>query len=294
MNSYLYWLLRYVPDVLRGERVNVGVIVGNEDVYGDWAMRRVHSFARANRLGGHAESIASGLHRLEVAVDPTRPWELSGYGPDTSAPSVAWIERERRQQQNNLQIAAPQSVAGVSATAAADFLFNALVVETPHDIRSTARSAAIRELRHALHYRLPASSLQSNVHLTAGRQQARFDFAVGRSEVAQLTQVWSFDVRDAESLRQRFQSVSFATDWLREHGGTISNPDRQRNNRFDVPADIPIRALYVEPTRDQRHDVFEQALETWASLKIRAFAFGQEEELADEASQLLESGRSPY
>ena len=35
--AYLYWLVRDVPDVVRGEQVNVAVIVGQDG--GDWAIR---------------------------------------------------------------------------------------------------------------------------------------------------------------------------------------------------------------------------------------------------------------
>lgn len=48
MTGYQYWLIRYVPNAVRGEFVNIGVLVGMDGK--DWALRTVDSFTRASLL----------------------------------------------------------------------------------------------------------------------------------------------------------------------------------------------------------------------------------------------------
>src|SRR5437867_989206 len=47
--SYTYSLLRFVPDPARGEFVNFGLLVGDDDA-GDWELRLIQNLRRAKAI----------------------------------------------------------------------------------------------------------------------------------------------------------------------------------------------------------------------------------------------------
>lgn len=290
--TYRYWLLRYVPDVLRGERVNVGVVVGSDEA-DDWAIRKVSSFARANRLGGgDAADVLDGLIRLEDVISPGGSWKLPVDARlEPQRISSGWMDRVRRQQQNNLQIAAPQLVRATSAAEAADVLFELLVVEPSPRATSRGRNEAVRELRHAfLEHHLRRWDLQADVRLTTGRQRTKFDVAVGRERVAQLTQVWSFDLQRMEPLRERLQAANFVTYRLRKQGGELTTPGRKQDP-VEVSQDVPVRVLYVPPVKDIQREVLDEAREAWRDLDVRPVPLSEVDSIAEEAERLLRDSR---
>jgi hypothetical protein len=120
--AYDYWLIRYVPDTIRGEHVNIGVLVGGDD---DWALRRVTSFARASLLGGNASLTQPWLTHLAGALATHNALTRAKCGQFTPA----GIELIRTQMNNTIQLSARMPVLGTSAASAADLLFELLVAE---------------------------------------------------------------------------------------------------------------------------------------------------------------------
>lgn len=284
--AYTYWLLRFVPDILRGERVNVGVIVGGVDG-DDWAMRRVTSLSRARRLGGpDPKYIEPLLERLEGLVARGRVPEqipgLSGSGPPVTFDRIETI---RQHQGNNLQISSPRAVNAATAQAAVDMLFEALVVEPQARGIAGTKAYAVNELRTALRERFSSAAIHSGVNLQTGHQHTRFDFSLGQEQVAQLTQVWSFDMRYPENLMQRLQAASFVTGRLRAKGGLVVSKHRE----YAVDPNVPVRVLYIPPRLDAQREVFEQAAEAWEDLGIKKWELDRVEDLADEAADLLKA-----
>lgn len=289
--GYTYWVLRYVPDPLRGEFINIGVVVGSPS--GEWSIRRIHDLGRATRLGGDASECRNWLVRLEHLIEPKplvndlldlRLRRLE------SVPDPEWMERLRRQQENNFQISEPRPVAASSAEEAAERLFGLLVVSPGERSMPRGRTRAVRALREEFYSHLSPKSLQPDVRLQAGAQTARVDFAVGRSSIVQLSQVVAFDVKNTEHLARSIQGNSYALSRLRKAGGSLENPRRRRHHAFSVSAEIPIRALYVPPTTTAQMAVHRMAMDAWQDLGVRAFEHGDEASLVAEAKQLLEAG----
>ena len=289
--DYIYWLLRYVPDSLRGEFINIGVVVGQREG-DDWALRRIHDLGRANRLGGDARRSQNWLLRLQAMIDPQAVAHEPLFAYEVGAErhlDAGWMERARRQQRNNIQISEPRPVRAVSASEAADQLF-AVLVETPKTREyPKGRGEAVRELRHALLMRLPDANVQRGVRLNVGRQTARFDFAVGRQHISQLSHAVSFQVKNVDRVHQTLQASSYAVKRLRESGGQLDNPNRKRNNHFALPANIPVRVLYMPPQTPPQIEVWKGAIEAWQDLGIGAFEYGEEARIAEEAELLLRS-----
>lgn len=288
--AYLYWLVRYVPDVVRGEQVNVAVIVGRDG--GDWAIRVAPSLRRASRLGGDASALRPWLDRLQRSIHDFEHPPLGFFaGPETETVSRAWLELLSHRFNNVLQVSSAVPVEAYSAQEGADFLFPILVAAPPATNRSTTRSRLVSDLG-SLYSRTASLELGESLfrrpRARVGRQRGRFDFAVVDDRVGQLSQAFAFDVRDADSLEQELQSWNFIVSRLREDGADISVD----GTTASASEDVAIAVGYQEPVvhADARHlDVFEAAREAWSALQVHAVPSTELDRIAIEARDLVHS-----
>jgi hypothetical protein len=284
---YTYWLLRYVPDTLRGEMVNIGVLVGRDG--GDWALRRVSSFRRAGRLGGDASRVRPWLEWLEHQIDAYQQPTLDTFAAESiEALSAARIHRLQTRLNNSIQISEPTSVQGESASATADFLYQFLVSEAAIPTRSTTRRKLVSQLREQ--YEQVAledigRSLETRPQANVGLQRGRFDFAVVNEEVTQLSQVWSFDLADTEKLEQDIHAWSFLVTRLRDSGGSLGPRSGLKGRR--IGSGVPISAVYQTPTGRRQHqeqiDVFSAAQEAWTRLDVNLVPSAELDRVAQDA-----------
>ncbi|MFB6489557.1 DUF3037 domain-containing protein [Xanthomonas perforans] len=275
---YHYWLIRHVPDPLRGERVNLGVLVGQDG--GDWALRRVRSYRRANLIGGDASQSADWLRSLEAETHETREPTLELFSDDAHRPlTVARIEGLRPRLNNVLQLSESDIVTGDSAGSTADFLFRVLVSESHAPRRSNTRQRLVRVLRDT--YGQLGTDSRSHIEerpvAHAGRQRGRFDFAVLDGQVEQLSHVWSFDLKDIDKLEQEIQAWNYLVTRIRNDGGWLSPNAGSGHSELlplnsMLPGEVPIVSLFQVPGDQTARslDAFEAAKEAWAELGVRA------------------------
>ncbi|MGO4593136.1 DUF3037 domain-containing protein [Leifsonia sp. 2TAF2] len=284
---YSYWLLRYVPDTLRGEMVNVGVLVGRDG--GDWALRRVSSFRRAGRLGGDASRVRPWLEWLEREIDSYQRPALPMFRDERfEAFTSARVHRLQSRLNNAIQISEPTSVEGESAAETADFLYQFLVSEASVPSRSMTRRRLVTQLREQ--YDLVALSdvgrtLETRPQASAGLQRGRFDFAVVNEDVTQLSQVWSFDLADTEKLEQDIHAWSFLVTRLRDSGGVLGAKPGLFERR--ISPEVPISAVYQTPAgrrqQQSQMDVFFAAREAWTSLDVNLVPSSELDRVAHDA-----------
>jgi len=285
--DYLYWLVRYVPDVARGERVNVAVVVGRDG--GDWAIRVAPNLRRASRLGGDASALRPWLARLERSIHDFEHPPLDLFAsPDDVRVSRAWLELLSHRFNNVLQISPATPVAAETAREGAEFLFAALVA-TPEPVRrSQTRTRIVQDLGE-LYARTAGLALGESLlprpRALAGRQRGRFDFAVVDDEVDQLSQAFAFDLRDVDALQQELQSWNFVVSRLRQEGASISQGAVTRQ----ADASVNVSVAYQEPidANAEHRDVFEAALEAWSALGIHAVPSTELDSIAREARLLV-------
>ncbi|TYL50475.1 DUF3037 domain-containing protein [Agromyces mariniharenae] len=293
-STYMYWLLRYVPNAVRGEAVNVGVLVGRDG--GDWSLRRVHSYARANRLGGDARRIEPWLAALEREVRDWMSPELAVFrGDRPEGLSSSRIHRMQLRLNNSIQIAEPAIVQGETAIETADFLYDFLVQEEPKAHRSTTRRRLVGQLREQyeqlaeLHV---GGTLQAKPLARVGRQRGRFDFAVVDDEVNQLSQVWTFDLADMDRLEQEIHAWSYLVTRLRNDGGELGLKRGQSALApLRIAEDVAIATVVQPPTpngvhRAERQEVYLAAQEAWNDLAVEVVQSTEMDRVAREALAL--------
>lgn len=293
-HTYSYWLLRYVPDAVRGEMVNVGVLVGRDG--GDWAIRRVRSYRRANRLGGSASRIDPWLSTLEREIHLQMQPELPQMRTSQSDPlTTARIQRMQLRLNNSIQIAEPSTVRGESASETAAFLFDFLVSEYSVAPRSTTRRRLVGQLRDQYEQiaRLDlGSSLRSRPQASAGLQRGRFDFAVVGNDVGQLSQVWSFDLADTDRLEQEIHAWSYLVTRLRQDGGELTSARTEIGQTLEaaIAPNVAISAVVQRPSdrhNSLRNDVYLAAQEAWQELAVEVVPSTEMNRVALEAVHLV-------
>jgi hypothetical protein len=286
---YDYWVVRYVPDPIRGEFINIGIIAGKGD---DWSFRKVGSLSRASRLGGAASQTDSFLKRIEDAI-ASRLDAVEALMP--GAPSSSFgrgeIEDLRVRMNNLVQLSDSRPVLANTAQEAADLAFELMIVDSDTDVQHRSRVRVVHRLREAFELRPELIHHVARFHVAAvGPQEAGIDFAVKDGVVHQLSQVWAFDVKDTRHLQTQIRAWNYLVGLLRADGGTLVK--RDRSGGVEIPSRVEINAVFTAPTTADGERQFEIARDGWHRLGVEAIASSDSESIVDEAERLLTANSS--
>lgn len=117
---YQSWVLRFVPDVARGEFTNIGVLVGNDSA--DW-----HLLTTDSNRGNQRALTAAPIERLNTRVRDANQAADQLAGVHTTGLLVEDVEHMRELFNNILQLSPPTPLIAHSAEEGAELLFNQLV-----------------------------------------------------------------------------------------------------------------------------------------------------------------------
>ncbi|MDX1926938.1 MAG: DUF3037 domain-containing protein [Pirellulaceae bacterium] len=178
MPKYQYSIIRFVPSPIRGEFVNLGLIVGSDQT-GEWLIDVVNSRSRATKLDEQNifPMVPSDLQRVQTLIENYSEPDL--YGSEVAL-SEEWLRQLSRDSQKVLQYSSPKSVLGDTAANALEKLWGNLIVEDVPTERSTvSKSTVISETE---------------------KTHAPIDVVVHNGVVKDITQCWSFQIKDTDEL----------------------------------------------------------------------------------------------
>ncbi|GAA0426496.1 DUF3037 domain-containing protein [Leifsonia naganoensis] len=258
--DYLYWVVRYVPNLVRGEFVNIGVVCGRDS--GDWAVQFDTQFVRVTGdLGPDLRELRSWTRWFERRIQPVSPRLIESERPVDSA----WIESLRGRQASSIQFSVPSAVDAATAAEAIQLLFPHLVEREPIRRRSgvtrrTMRADVRDTLRHEFGMVVDRDLFMSP-RVSIGRQRGLFDLASTR-QATSLTNVWAFNVATLDTLQRDIQSWNFIVSRLRDEGARLS---LGRRGEFEVGRDVSVQAIIDPPETPigLRGDIYGAALEEW-------------------------------
>lgn len=282
-----YWVIRYVPDPIRGERVNLGVIAGAAD---DWALRRVSTLHRASRLGGSAASTNDFLESIEASIETNLDVvETLIHQTERTAMSRAVLEDLRVRMRNIVQLSSPKSVLADTADDAADLAFELMVVDPEREVSHRSRTMVVRRLKAAFELEPSVVRHLSRYRETrVGEQRASIDVAVADDVARQLTQAWSFDVKDMLRVETQIHAWNYMMNLVRSEGGELRGKGMPPTSRaVAIPEDVAINVLYRAPTSDDGRRQLESASEGWSKLGISVYSEDQAAELVRDAKTLI-------
>ena len=273
MLKYHYSVIRFVPSPTRGEFVNLGVIVGS-DATDEWAMELVGRKSRAAKLddAGILPLVSTELQRLQLRFSGDDEESSWSDGPEINE---VWLAEMASQSRNVVQYTPPQPILAVDVAAAMEKLWNTFIVDhVPQKRESLSRhQIRTRYLKSLQQFQLTPDQLKAKVKLSTGHSTTSIDVAVYNGVAKRLTQCWSFQVKDTESVLNEVKAWGWTMRDLRRSGGEIRTPTR----RIQVPGEVELSVVYA-PMADTKPDEFtEEAIEVFNDADVHAIAIQLED-----------------
>lgn len=277
---YLYSIIRFVPEPVRGEFINLGVVAG--DASGkDWHLVHVANFQRATSAGSKQafRTAREHLDRLDARVAER----------DAHPINDAWLNETIGASRSVLQLSAATPVSADSAEQAAQMIFERVVLEPAHRPTLLSARAARVALRAAYGGKISASGDAVLEGVTAeidGQAEAHFDFAVANGHLVQLAKTWSFGVKTVDRVATDVRAWGYSIALIRDgkHGTTIS-PTSERT--YDVPSQVDIEAVYIPPLTSKGEWALERSLRVFNTLGVEAWPVTDANRVANRAAASL-------
>lgn len=285
---YTYWVIRHVPSPVRGEYVNIGLIVGASGH--DWAIQHVESFARANRIGGEASRAAGFLDRLASRVEDTLLPPAMQLRNDNQPLTEAWLESLRPHLQNTVQLSHPRPISAGSADDALRIIYPLLIEEAAPVLRPNRRTNVVRAVRR-YYADLPelhkGTNFLTDVRVRVGRQRGQFDNALGQVSPELLTHAWSFQLEKIEPVEERIGAWNFLLSRMRDSdsGGLIL--ETRDGSVRTLDHDVRVQVVHDTPTGPEQREALERAREAWNLLHIDVVVDTERETIVDDALEAV-------
>lgn len=271
MQAFTYWVIHYVPDVVRRESQNIGVICGSDK--GDWSV--AFDWRYLQRTPADVREWANWFSQQVAQRDQlVQDHEFTR----------AWVEGIRQRQANSIQVSEPMPVTADSSRDAATLLFRHLV-EREHKSRErrVTRRGLRSDVRHV--YNSVTSLVEGRDYfdrpeIRLGQLRADFDFVELVEARPTVRNVWAFDMAGLDDLERNIQAWNYEITRLRDDGAMLLL-DRGQQRR--LPQDSVVTAI-IDPPRHEsqrRIDVYSAALESWEREQVDVLTVGQFEERAE-------------
>lgn len=281
---YLYSVVRYVPDPVSGEFVNMGAIAGSE-TRGDWSTRhasqdkRALAIGRADSLGALYSFLAEIQEKIELrefALDADD--ELTG--PEFSE---AWLMDLFHRCRNIVQLSRPAPMSANSAEEALDSVFDQMIRDAVVEHRPYATRPRVFSNLRAQYQRLSidASLVRRKVRLRVGSLYTPLDFVIGQDRAVQIAQTWSFQLAGIQDVAKDIKSWGYTVRELREHPGMIVG------DNVTVPSDVDVEVLYAPPTNNEQEQVLNEALRVFSDVEANPVEDSDADSIASKAARSL-------
>lgn len=286
--KYAYSVVRFVPDPVRGEYVNVGVVAGSDDA-SEWQLRTLENQKRARSLDdkgllplvwGFIDDIGRKIDQYDEAV------QTSLFEVEDEKPSEKWLEQLSLESRNVIQLSEPAVVVAESVDEALDILFGQFIIEPearrfPYKKKHPALAAIRRSYREAgLEIQ---KHFEERAYVMGRHHKERFDFVVANGQAVQLAQTWSFQMPDQEELSEQIKAWAWTVGDVRENGGVAELASK----RIQVPPDVEIEVVYVPPAFDGSRDALTEALAAFKKIDVQPVEYEQAESIGQQASKLI-------
>lgn len=284
---YVYSAVRFVPDPVRGEFVNIGLIIGS-DKSSEWEVRVLENTKRARAIDDDGVLPASLAFLDRVARDLDAFEETIEEGaPEEVTVSEDWLRGLSLEAQGLTQLTPPSPVLADSLEDASAKISDELLVD-PEDARRqfVTKHRALSAMRSAyseiLHQKTLEVRERRPVH--GPHHQELFDFVVLNGRAIQLTQAWSFQVHNQDQVKESVKAWAWTVKDVRAGGGYVAIDE---DTRIEIPEEVEVSVVYVPPVNADQEATFEEATSAFGAVGARVVAIDKANEVADSAVSLL-------
>lgn len=285
---YCYSLIRFVPDPAKGEFVNVGVIAGSDES-SEWAVRQVANPIRARHLDERRTlpAVWSFIDELGRQVDAYEAviegMTLETLGP---RPSEEWLSQLHTRYTNIVQLSPPLPMVADSLEDTLETLFAELIVDPEKRPGGATKHPALAAIRQAYkHAGLLPGRVVEGATLEAEGHRERLDFGVANGRIVQITQAWSFQVADQESLAKYVRAWGWAVKAAQDSGGALRTAEREV---IEVPRDVDVEVVYIPPEGTGDGSALVDARSVFHALHAREVLVRDVDAVASRAVELLD------
>jgi len=256
LSASFYSVVRYVPDPIRGEQVNVGAVVVSED--GSFAGAKfLKDFQRARALNPSEDfsflrDFASDFERAA-----TRPGQLA-LSPQARRWTIETLRKAHLEWANAIQLSEPRAAVNVSPEELLEETYRRYV-QGPPRVRERARDSrwvvgqAVHELRSQLRHRVNPEAvktiLRKDQDIRGALDTHRFDVVLQSANAQHLVAALSFEIGDKDEIAREVDATAWAID------------DVRKADRY-----VPVSVLAIE--RDGSTE-FERAERIYSGLDAR-------------------------
>lgn len=285
---YFYSVIRFVPDAVRGEFVNIGALAGSDES-GEWRLRLVDDMRRARYIdeSGSLPGVINHLENLKARMEGEPP---SGLGGQVHF-SGEWLANFTERSQSLLQFTDPAPIMADSLEEVLEIAFDEFIIDPGTDAKD-GRSQSKRLAKSRVRQSYERVGLKINVDflddsVVRGRDHhEKFDFVVMNGRAVQLTQAWSFQLKGLERLVENIKAWAWTVQDIRRHGGAAKNGQEET---IAVPPDVDVESAYVPPAsgRTDQQKALEEALQAFEEIDVRPVTFGETEGISERAVRLV-------
>jgi hypothetical protein len=284
--KYTYSVVRFVPDPVRGEYINVGIIAGSDES-SEWQVRTVENLRRARGIDARGIlplvwTFVDGIGRqLDAYADA-----VEGTQPRHDEISERWLGHLWEDSNNVVQLSEPAPIMAESIESALNTLFEQFVLE-PETRRFAfqKKHTALAAIRRA--YRdnglLKGLDFDEASLVKGGHHRERFDFVVTNGHVVQLSQAWSFQVPAQQDLLEKIKAWAWTVEDIRKNGGEAEVQDRKAY----VPKDVEVTAVYIPPAPNAPSATLDEALSAFKEVRVFATPANQAARIGETARKRL-------
>jgi len=220
VDAFRYAIVRYVPDPVREEQVNIGVVVAREDPpYFAARFLRPNQTGRLKRLG--ITDDFRFIRDLAAEMSASEGERLIGGAWDLASLEVAASEWA-----NTVQLSPLRTALHERPEILVDSLFARYVADPrPRKTRARDRRWVRRRVRSGLRQRLlelrpeiaPAQVIRTGTSIDGEFESHSFDFSLANGDTRRLVQTLSFEGVDRAALKTEVEALAWAIDDVRRN-----------------------------------------------------------------------------
>ncbi|MCH8113677.1 MAG: DUF3037 domain-containing protein [Proteobacteria bacterium] len=285
---YMYSVIRFVPDPVRGEFVNVGLLAGSDES-SEWEIRAIENLKRARTLDerGLLPHVLHFVDDIGRKVDRfAETIQESLFAAPDERLSEEWLTQLSEEARNVVQFSVPSIIIADNIDEAVNTLFEQFIVD-PEARRFPfkKKNVALAATRHA--YRDAGLNLSEHlverVSVKGQHHKERFDFVVANGSAVQLAQTWSFQMPNQDDLAEQIKAWAWTVSDIRRSGGAAETDARH----IDVPCDVDIEVVYVPPATGGPREVLTEALAAFSGIDVQPVEFDRASTVGQKASRLI-------